>query len=285
MSDTEQELRTRIREQQEKLKTRQGQLAHVRELLDKADQRVVESENTRRWYRVLDHLENTLDEAKARVMQCEHRIDRLQHKLDDYLAYKAGKTQTGGPVPGVTEDERRLALQASGLHLEDLVDADWADISLPQLSMEGAERVLSISLEDISKMTLEEVAQLHNEILDREDAQQPPSPAEPAQTKPAAQPASREAKSRRLLDMRNDRNKRRAPGIEKQQMLLHAVEKVRAGDVAGLSLEETDLVTESYGRVLERLNAQPGNDRLKESVRATLTKLAAHRAELTGKHG
>jgi hypothetical protein len=85
--------------------------------------------------------------------------------------------------------------------------------------------------------------------------------------------------------MRNDRNKRRAPGVEKQQILLRAVEKVRSDDINSLSLDETDLVAESYGRVLERLNAQPGNERLRESVRATLAKLADRRTELSRKRG
>jgi len=110
-------------------------LREIHELLAKADaRRKAEPENQRRWNQVLDHLESSLVQARARVSASEHGLSVARRALQDALgkealeAAEASHEETGEHVSEATSFETRLekviGVENAAAALNDTVSAD-----------------------------------------------------------------------------------------------------------------------------------------------------------------
>ncbi len=267
----EQRLETRLQELQNQLASRKKTLEHVQELLERADQRCAEADNKRRWYHVLDNLEHALDEAKARVAQSDQEIKQLKRKLDG-LAQQHSDDADAEPMV----EDKLIALQASGVNVGGSTDADSSQIDLPKVSPQGAEKVLSIPLDELSGMSLDEVADLHNEILQKEDAR---NGADAESSRAGATPDEHHPRGRHRVG-NESRQTLSFHEQRRQSVLRNAVDKIRSERLDALTIEEIDLVTDLYERFSKRLEANKSDERLRSILGGTLEKLSDRISEL-----
>lgn len=119
----------------------QRTLEQVKELLLKADERrLQEPSNQRKWNQVLDHLEYSLDEAKARLESVEGELARAQAPL-------TGDQEKSNAVPPAN------------------VAAEQAILLNPE-----EERLLAAPIEELSKFSLEEISGFHRALKDHPKA-------------------------------------------------------------------------------------------------------------------
>jgi hypothetical protein len=150
----------------EQLRTDQVRLKQnlydVLELIDKAEsRRKSEAENRSRWNRVLDNLEACMDEAKAKLGACESRIEHLERRRS------AANVE---PEPAQDVEARTPAVpEAPARRPEDAITDEELRIleemgPVNEASFDAARRLLSIPLDEMGKLSLEEVALLHEQI-------------------------------------------------------------------------------------------------------------------------
>ncbi len=227
-------------------------------LLDKADRRrIAEPGNSHRWNKVLDNLESCLDEAKAKLESCELAIHRLEREIQGEKSPDVDTAPSLAARPELSKEEMDL-LDGVGL--------------FSAASMEAAKRILSMSLEDVSHLTLEEVATLHSQIADENTQAGGVLPghlagrielANQIQAEEAAKPA---------------------PGIlppeRRQQAILRAaIDKISANRLNTLTEEETRLVISSYELLCSRLTVGPKDERLKRILGAAVNVLINRRRQ------
>ena len=295
MALTEQRLLKELPEFEKELSARKATLDRVKDLLGKADRRFKETENKRRWHLVLDNLEHALDEAKARVLHCELEIERRKRKLEELAARREHPVAPGAEPdkaapayePLALTEEQVIALQAAGVSVRDLSAADLSELELPSISQKGSERVLAIPLEELSQMTLDEVEQLHSQILTPIEEDMP----QPAETSPAPETSPQspiEAPPRRpVASLRPRRQSRHDQASfyeqHKQRTLRNAVQKIRENRIDALTIEEIDLVNNTYERLSQQVSAATTDEELKNALGAAMEKLGDKCAELRRK--
>lgn len=230
----------------------QENLNTVIALLEKADRRrIAEPDNVHRWNKVLDNLESCLDEAKAKLEGCELAINRLEREIQQQETTDAKKAFLPVSSPDLSREEVDL-LEGVGL--------------FSAASMEAAKRILSMSLEDVSKLTLEEVALLHSQIADENSQAGGVLPVQLAgrlelanqiQAEESAKPASEAS-----------------PAERRQQAILRsAIDKISTNQLHTLTEEEIRLIISSYELLTSRLTVGPKDERLKRILGAAVNVL------------
>ncbi len=90
MSDKKQELADELHAARDLHEKNVQALREILELLEKADaRRKANPDDVRRWNEVLDHLENSLTQARARVSASEHRLKMARRALQEALGNEA----------------------------------------------------------------------------------------------------------------------------------------------------------------------------------------------------
>lgn len=105
---------TRIRQLEQSRDEYARQLEEVFEKMARADERrKIERDNERKWNRILDHLETSMDELKALIAACEGDIIQLTRHEHDHetMLHAEAPTSQSGEVPSVSrkglEQQRR----------------------------------------------------------------------------------------------------------------------------------------------------------------------------------
>lgn len=280
-------LRGELRSLENELPGHQATLERVRALLDKADKRLDEGQDKRRWSQVLDNLERALDQAKARVVFCELEIQHRKHKIEELVATGAEEQRESGAAPeapGLTQ-EQIAALKASGINVEGMSHEDLVALGLTPISIEESERFLSIPLDQLSQMSLDEVEQLHGQLL-AAGAEEPAAAAKkPASPKPAIPVSPIKAPPRRPV---NSLRPKRDAGHDqtslyeqhKQKTLRVAMQKIREDHLDMLTLEEIDIVMGFYDRLTEQVHADASVADTGDAFGGMMAKLSDKCAEL-----
>jgi len=214
----------------------------IKALLSKADaRRASASDNDRRWNRVLDHLERSLDEARARL----ERVDRFVAK-----AQCAGSDAVSSVSPAD----------------EDTVQCSGDDIQLSQDPAEAVTQVLALSLTDLSKLTMEQVALLHAQLPEQEiDLESADMERAEARIELANQTRrSAAADPSRPLSFTERRN---------QLILRAAINKARAGRCSDVTREERRLISSCYEMLCRRLDPDARDERLKALLKQAVDAL------------
>lgn len=246
------DLQKRLQLLYEKRNAALGVLNQIRELLTKADTRRASGQgDARRWSSVIGNLEKSLGEARLRLQRCDLVIYQVECQLGIRAA--GDKSVEGGAA------------------VTDLPD----DIELPLDPDKAVEQILAMSLSDLSKLTMEQVAIIHSRLpekeipLDLEDVDRIEARLELAnQTRPSvseAPIASSSAEPRHTMSKFQER---------RNQLLLRAtLEKVRANRLVDVTREEKTLLANCLEMLNRRIETDAREERLKEVFRDALDKL------------
>lgn len=148
MQPLEMKLRRDIDEARARHSAALDALAKVKDLLAKADQRrVQEPQDARKWHRVLENLETSLDDTKKRVSSAELEMLRLERELKEFRQHLERGEQVA------PEDAKGGAAAELGTGLpkpKNLEEAARMESSLA--AEEGGDRQLAASLELANQM-------------------------------------------------------------------------------------------------------------------------------------
>lgn len=215
--------------------------AQISDLLGEADERRRQEAGTRaKWDRVISNLETCLREAKARLTHCEVELFRVEKRLDGLSVEKTGAIE----LPPELEEF-----------------ADIEDLrALTEDSLEAARKILGMPLEDIAKLNLEEVAELHNEI---EEASTKVSKSSLERLRGRLELANQFAESPPDQDLPDSERRR-------QHILRAAIEKIRTNQIDYMTEKEIKLILASYTLLTQRLSSIPKDERLKRILGAAV---------------
>ena len=182
MSKSEVELTQEIERLEASRKEAIATISHVRMLLIKADQRRDE-EGEHRWDEILDNLESTLDMGRSKLTACEQRLREVRDQLHQ--------------------------LQTTGSIEDTGIDSDSVE-AVPALGEEGlkaAQQIMAMSVEDLRSLTLEEVADMHDELFRKAEAEKLEAASKSKSApKPKPKPESPAPVARKTaLDLRIDK--------------------------------------------------------------------------------
>ncbi|MBP8131784.1 MAG: hypothetical protein KA184_19570 [Candidatus Hydrogenedentes bacterium] len=232
-----------LKELQGRRKDAQDVLEHITALLSKADsRRLADPEGQRRWNNVLDRLERSLDEARARVERIDFLVGQTQAVLD-------GRDT----APPSRADE----------YLDPQLDSDF---QLSQDPGEAMSQVLAMSLSDLSKLTMEQVALLHAQLPEQDiDIASAETQRAEARIELANQVRRRsETDGQRSLSITERRH---------QYILRAALQKTRTGRLSDVTREEKRLLSSCYEMLARRLEPDARDERLKNMLRQALDTL------------
>jgi hypothetical protein len=238
LEDKLEQLKSQFIQHQENLNT-------VLALLEKADRRRLEEpHNLSHWNRVLDNLEKCLDEAKGRVNGCQVAIEHAEREIRAKHEEQYGKAAPCKAVPPKDALEELLAPPS-------------------EAALEAARRILSMSLEDVSKLTLEEVSKLHGEIANENIA---------LLEQDADGILSRldEAEQAQVHVDTSTPTPVPAGATARQVLLKSALEKICAHQINTISREEASVVITTYEVLSRRPTLTPKDERLKRILRAAV---------------
>lgn len=219
-------------------------LEEVRRLLAKADQRRLEDPAGRRhWDRVLDNLENSLQETRFRLEQCETAIRGLEQTLTpEEIARARARSrpragQAAHPVHGELSSDPEQAVREV---MEMTVD-ELRELSMEQVASINAHlpEVLAQGSRDSMKVTSQ--LELANQL--RHDA---PPPAAPVS---------------KLMEKRN------------HLLLRRSLHKTMHNRVADVTREEKKLISSAYEMLSRRMDCSPEDKRLCQVLEAAMRKL------------
>ncbi|NIA12652.1 MAG: hypothetical protein GWP08_01135 [Nitrospiraceae bacterium] len=265
MPKSEADLKKEIERLDASEKETMATISHVRKLLNKADQRR-EEDGDRRWDEILDNLESTLDMGRSKLTACGQRLREARDQLRQ--------------------------LQATGF-IEDTgiaIDATDAQPPLTEDRLKAAQQIMSMSVDDLRSLTLDEVADMHDELFRKTEAETAEAAAEPKPEPPApAAPKTaldrRIEKARRAKEEREAARRKSAGFVErrKQGTLRAAVGKLLQGGCAGLTIEEAESVLECRGELMGRSDLSDSEQRLKEKLEPMGADIEARLHELRRK--
>ncbi len=143
--------------------------------------------------------------------------------------------------------------------------------------MQAARKILETPLEDIGKLSLEEVASLHNQVAEDNfeaalaDTDRLLGRLEFA-NQTTSEPPPRAAGSGPPVDKEQEQRR--------QQILRMALEKIRTGKLEGMTLEEIRLTITCYDLLTRRLTSSPRDERLKRILGAAVKVLQRRLIEM-----
>ena len=235
MADTFEELQTRLDLlESEKIKHDES-LLNINDLLAKADKRRrIEADNQRKWASVLENLENSLDMIKARREAALVDFTQTKRKLDGLDKDKSARPTSKAP----TEQTQQ--------------DANTSGAAISDSSKTVAKEILSMSLDELSKLSLEDVALLHQQIgIDFSDELLVEDSKVAAQMELANQ-----------SDGTTQSEDEPSPGRRRQKLLRAAIEKILSNNIKDLTQEEVQVTLICHALLRRRVNPSIRDERL-----------------------
>lgn len=199
----------------------------VHELLHRADERRrAEPHNVRRWDSVVDHLETSLADARARLGLVEDELARVEQCL-------APDARGTAPPPAPPPDP----------------PAPPAAVELSNEPREAARQLLALDLNQLAALTMEQVSQLHSQLR---------AGAVPGAIEEMERLAGR-------IEVANQTPAPASPGGERrgQEVLRHAVGRLQLGEADRLARREAALVLSCYELLDRKISPTPSDLRLK----------------------
>ena len=254
----EQKIKDRIDELEKRKSEEEKVLCEIQETLKKADgQRHTHPEESRRWYKIVDHLEETLVEVKAKLTEYNVLINNEKKNLQKYIESQGNKTE----APDTESSEKDLPSRTKEHTTEHV---------LKTLSEEGKQ---------LTAMALELGQQYQDEadekkaLIKRGLAKQ--KIFEKKQRKrrlPAMEKGNSFTKQRKMATLRN------------------ALDKVKSDKINHLTLQEIELLLDCFTLMLRKLVMDPTDKRVLAIVgrtihetEDTLEKLLERRSNLNAK--
>ena len=244
MSSLEQQIQKRLDYLQTQCAQHQINLDNVRRLLAKADdRRRREPDRMDRWNQVLDNLETCLDETRARLERCKVTIKLVERRLE---ALRTGESLR--EIEPETPPEPLPPPPGIGI-----------------MTAQAAQRILNMPLDEIGKLSLEEVAMLQDNLV-RENmaAAMPDNERFAARIEYANQTAT----------MSDDLEDNR-----KQSTLRAAIEKISTNRIAEMTEQEMRIVIACHDLLTRRLTTSPRDERLKRILGAAVKRLIARKKD------
>ena len=274
-----------VRVSEQKLREQIGQLEALRDqakaavenvlqLLKKADKRRL-LEGERPWNRILDNLERTLDLTRSRLTKYEQQIKectRQRRRIQEGLP-----APTSGAVPGDEE-------QATPGVLAALLPQG---VRLPRDHVRAAERILAMPLDVLANLTLNEVAEMNDQLFEQ-DEEQParvPSDAREAPSKKSrlAQRIKRAKQTREALAATRRPPEPSFAERRRRKTLRESVAKVMSGNSKALDLEEVEILLQCHESLTERASVTVNDLRLKGILDGALESIQERGSELRRK--
>ena len=219
-------------------------LDQIRGLLEKADhRRALEKGNRRHWDDVLNHLEHSLDEARFKLEQCDAAILQAEKLMSP-------------------NDVARAKAIASGEPVESLPAAPPTLSSHPE---EAMKQVMSMSIEELRGLNMEQVALLHSQLpevtLDSQDDAKPmKARLELANQLRAVVPKTTPVS--KLMEKR------------KQLMLRRCLHKASANRFSDITREEKMLLQSTCDMLKHKVEGSQEDARLRQLVEVVMRKLS-----------
>lgn len=267
---------------EEKLREQISQLAALRnqakaavenvlQLLKKADERRL-LEGERPWNRILDNLERALDLTRSRLTKYEQQIKecaRQLHQIQEGLAPTAS-----GAVPGDEEQAPPAAPLPQGVRLS----KDHVQV---------AERILAMPLEVLGKLTLNEVAEMNDQIFGQGEEQPTRAPSGANEIPPKkshlTQRIERAKQTREALAATHRPSEPSFAERRRQKTLRESVAKVMSGNSKALDLEEVEILLQCHKSLTERASVTANDLRLKGILDGALESIQERGSELRRK--
>lgn len=229
----------------------------VLELLRKADERrITEPNNRNMWNRVLDNLENSLIEARARVQSNSVELQKLERELEQMTGKSGHRPEN---VPKTEADSKTLGEEIAP-----------SDMGVPQLSAEYARQILSRPVEEIAELTLKDVDSLYEKIASENVAAAVPETGPLLNALELTIPSEGKFPSGGKSDSTENRRKETLKG---------AIEKIQRNQVAQMSAEEVQMIFVTYDVLCKRVNRSPKDDRLRRILGAAVQIINRKRAK------
>ncbi len=244
MADLRAEIEEQLQALEELRKGREAIVNHVRDLLKRADEkRLSTDKEQRKWSRALDHLEDGLDEAKAKLTQCEGDIKKLRKKLED-----------GAPS---AKAHRRPA---------DAPTADAAERPIAEDPITAAQHILSAPFEALGHIPLQEIALGRRYLIARAHGR----PRTIEQRRLAGRIELANQCRRRLFSAASA-----TPPQErrKQVLLRNAIDKICAGRFDEATEAEIGLVIGTHSLLAQRVDLDDTSKRLRDVLSEAVSRL------------
>lgn len=233
----------RLKLLEQELEARQATIHRIRTLLSRADERRSASPaESRRWSSILTNLERTLEEAKAQLAECQVRLDYARERAHF-------NAQIDTVISSVARDDASLPAHAPELHDSGINRA--------------IQHVASAELHELEGVTLEEAAMVQAALNNQ-----------PVQEALAGRNATLASK----LEFANQTRRRDAivkqsggAGNFRTQLALRAaVDKIVAGKLKSVTLDEFDLILGCYIVLQRRIDPDDADLRLKDILEKAL---------------
>jgi len=239
-------------------------VANARRLLDKADERRVQ-ENDRRWNRITDDLERAHDLAKSSLTTYEQRIKVTERHLEELQ--RLGRTTIQEYLPG----------EESPIELDIPVD------------LRAAERLLSLPLDALSEMTIDQVSEMHNQLFEEQERETtkaaPTTFTATADTALAARIEHARRRREAMEASRRPSNPSGASFVERRRQILlrSGITKLMEGRLNNLVQDEVEALIECRKTLAVKPDPSPNDTRLKGIIDSFAPELEERAAALRKK--
>ena len=264
MQKTTQQLEAELKKLREERAQQEASRQSVLESLTKAEaRRAAERQEQAHWNRVIDHLEHSLDEVKARLARSDGEIARAERELKE--------AETGGaPTDKERSDAAASTPRAVRRPTAEAMDTfEHLLADLPTDPTQAARRILQMTPEELGTLNLEEVAILHGQIaLDDGSAPLPDLDLN-------AEGVELVAHSHDDLGEEDEIQRQR------QAMLRSAIGKIQANRLDELTDAEERIVAATSILLERRPAANPRDERLRRILGAAVRRLRARHKQGT----
>ncbi len=235
------QLKHQLQALRERLAQEEETLQRVTDLLNKADaRRLNEPKDQRKWNEILTNLEHSLDLAKARISQTKQEIGLLIRQIEKETS-------------STFDDDDKFWESST-------VESPLKDFKA--VSNEAAQRIIDLPIDEISRLTLDQVDQMHKQIS-AENAAASESPKH--KNKPTVfLPPEDE-----VYD--DEYDEQVTPKESQSQIVLrNAIAKIQAHRIDSMTAEEIQLTITCYNKFVKIKNPSPRDERLRRIIGAAI---------------
>jgi hypothetical protein len=244
MKETQKSIEATLKRLHKKLEDSRKNRDEVTGLLEKADlRRKNEPGNERKWNQILENLEFSLDEARKTVASNELDIQRAEKSLQSLKE---------------AAQEKPTSPEASD---------DSSGVIVPAIPEGMAKNILQIPIEELSKLSLEDITRLH-EQMENEDQSKDLGDVT-ANSKASDTSAADDKKS-------NDSPSPEKGTVEQRRQLIlrSAISKIQSNDLTQLTKLERQAVINCQRALSEKSNPSVRDQRLLRILDACLAVLS-----------
>lgn len=232
-------------ELQKQLSADRENLQSVLDLLKKADERYkAEPANRAMWNRVLNNLERSLVEIRARVQSSEIALKKFEAEFRETAAFLA-------PAKPVAE------VNAESMPPADADALESADRDPTLLSMDAARRILARPVEEIADLTLQDVALLYDAVAGENVAAAVPEDSQLMATLELANQIGAQSPAESMESFQ-------------QTALRVAIEKIQNNQINTMTPAEERLTFACYELLSRRVRRTPKDERLRRILGAAI---------------